>query len=351
MERVSITPEGEIIVRDGSEIPLSVKAGIPPPKRRTKKDEQDIIGIEKFYRVIPDEAAAIAFVEERIWGGTPWCPRCGRDDTVYRTKNGRPMSHRCRTCEKYFSVRTGTILAETNLPVRKWLLAIHLMHTDRKGMSSIQLSKMLDITQKTAWFLEHRIREAMREGNVMMGDVIQVDECYIGGKERWKHANKKLHERWPEGKIAVIGFKEDGIGGKVVAFPIWRAGNEDIEAAVLDFINPGSIIYSDSHPAYNRLTQFGYHHGTVNHHIGQYVDNMISTNGIESFWAVLRGAYRGTYHYMSWRHLHRYINECAARHNIGHGNGFETIGVVLERSVGRRLTHKRLTAKPAGMLL
>ena len=346
--KMSITPDGEIIYRrvaPNSQIPLMDLAGIPAPprpKKTTKRDEQDIIGIGKFYKMIPDEEAAVAFAEKRIWGDTPWCPRCG-DDNVYRVKNGRPMSHRCRDCKRHFSVRTGTIMAETNLPIHTWLLAIHLMHSARKGISSIQLAKELDVTQKTAWFLEHRIREAMAEGNALAdGEIIQVDEAYIGGKERWKHAKKKLHERWPEGKIAVIGFKEDGIGGKVRAYPIGWPSAEDVEIAVLDSINFGSTVYTDGHAGYRRLEGFGFEHGVVEHTSGQYVNGMATTNGIESFWALLKRGYVGTFHYMSWKHLHRYVDEFAARHNNGPGNGPEAIGAVLEQSVGKRLTRKRL---------
>ncbi len=338
----SITADGEIII--GDEPRPEQRAGIPPPRRQTKKEQQDIIGIEKFYKEIPDEEAAIAFVEERIWGDTPWCPRCGQDDTVYRVKSGKPQSHRCRGCRQYFSVRTGTVMENTNLPVRKWLLAIHLMHTSRKGISSVQLSKALDVTQTTAWFLGHRIREAMKEGNVIMGEVVQVDEAYIGGKERWKHSDKKLHERWREGRALVFGLKEDGIGGKVKAFPIWYDGNEALQDEVMLNVNPGSTVYTDSHPAYRNLSRYGYNHATVNHHIHQYVNGMATTNGIESFWALLKRGYVGVFHYMSWKHLHRYVDEFAARHNAGQGNGFRTIGEVLRRGVGRRLTYARLTA-------
>ena len=342
MAWASITADGEIIM--GDEPRPEQRVGVPPPRRQTKKEQQDIIGIEKFYKEIPNEEAAIAFVEERVWGGIPWCPRCGNEN-VYRVENGRPMSHRCRDCRRYFSVRTGTVMAETNLPVRKWLLAIHLIHSSRKGISSIQLSKMLDVTQPTAWFLGHRIREAMTEGSVLMGEVVQIDETYIGGKERWKHADRKLHERWPEGRITVFGIKEDGIGGKVMAFPIRHPNTEMLEDAVMLNVNPGSTVYTDSHPAYRYLSTYGYNHEKVNHHIGQYVNGMATTNGIESFWALLKRGYVGVFHYMSWKHLHRYVNEFAARHNAGQGNGFRTIGEVLTRAVGRRLTYKRLIGK------
>ena len=252
------------------------------------------------------------------------------------------MSHRCRDCKEYFSVRTGTILEETNLPIRKWLLAIHLMHTDRKGISSVQLAKMLDITQKTAWFLGHRIRKAMEQGVEMMRGTLQVDECYIGGKERWKHADKKLHERWPEGRTTVLGIKEDGPGGKVRAIHVGYADNMEFQDTVLDNVHVGSTVYTDGHAAYRNLRDFGYEHGTVEHSIGQYVNDMATTNGIESFWALFKRGYVGTYHYISWKHLHRYLDEFCFRHNSGQGNGFRTIGGVIDGMVAKRLTRKGL---------
>ncbi|MCY3690857.1 MAG: IS1595 family transposase [Chloroflexota bacterium] len=344
--RISVR-KGEIVNRGGSEITTPDKAGTLAPKRKpTKKEQLDIIGIEKFFDRFSSEEAATAFVEECVWGETPFCPKCGSDN-VYESKGGKPMKWRCRACWKFFSVRVGTVFEETNLTFKKWLLAIYFMLSDRHGVSSVNLSKLLDVKQDTAWHLEMRIREAMREDDPpMMRGTVQVDETYIGGIERWKHAKKKLHGDWQKGRITVFGLKEGGPGGKVMAFPLKFADIEEIRDGVLDNVHIGSIICTDGHAAYRGLEDFGYGHEKVEHRIGQYVnDNGGTTNAIESFWALFKGTYRGTYHGVSRKHLRRYLDESTYRLNSGKGNGFESIKRVIRGMVGKRLTYEQLTGR------
>ena len=348
MAKFTISPEGEITIDEVSG-EISVAAAEATAKQKaggpTKKDELDIISLRRFEKQIPDEAAAVAFAEEAIWQGDPRCGRCGNNN-VYRVKNGRPMSHRCRDCKRHFSVRIGTVMAETNLPVRTWLLAIHLTLTARKGVSALQMHRHLGVTYPTAWFLDHRIREAMKQNKTpVMTGVIQIDETWIGGKAKNVHKSKKKMEGWTGmgNKFAVIGLRQDD--GTVIIFPVPDIYAETLQNAVLDNVKPGSTVWSDEAPAYKPISGYGYIHEWVTHGSGEYVKDMVTTNGIESFWALLKRGYIGTFHYMSWKHLHRYCDEFAYRHNAGKGNGFETIGAVLRCMVGKRVTYRQLIQK------
>ena len=315
------------------------------PAKETKKDQQDIISLKQFDKEIPDEQAALAFMEKKIWGDKPYCGRCGGDN-VYRVESGEPMSHRCRDCRKYFSIRTGTVMANSQLPFRTWLLAIHLMHTSRKGRSALELHKTLGITYDACWHLCHRIRVAMEaSGMPFQGGVVEVDETYIGGKTGRMHAAKrKLMNSWRDNKFVVMGFK-DRESGKVVAFPVENDGARTLEDWVLTKVRPGTTVYTDGHPGYIYLNDYGYEHDYVAHGVGEYVNGQVSTNGIESFWSLVKRGYKGTFHFMSWKHLHRYINEFAYRQSAGPGNGFKTIGETLSNMKGKKLPYKKLTGR------
>ena len=342
----SVTPDGEIIYRDGSELipEIQVIANKKAKKKTRSKKDRDIISLVEFMDLIPDEDAAIEFMEQEIWQGTPICPECDATN-AYMPKSGKPMRWRCRACKRYFSVFVNTPMQATFLPARKWLLAIHLMHTGRKGISALQLHKMLGISYPTAWHLEHRIREGMQTGDVVMAGIVQVDETYIGGKEQWKHPNKKLHGNWRDGKVLVMGFRDHT--GRVVLFPIPSADRETLEGIIRDKVAPGSIIYTDGHSGYARLSKLGYNHEWVDHSVGEFVDGMATTNGIESCWALLKRGYVGTFHLMSAKHLHRYCNEFMFRNNAGQGNGLDTVGRTLRNMVGFRLRWNDLVYGPS----
>ena len=317
----------------------------PPARKQTKRERDGIISAFEFLDKIPDEAAATAFFENRRWGDNPTCPHY-KSENVGRTSASSPMPWRCRSCRKHFSVRTNTVMAQSQIPLKKWLYAIYLMHTNRKGISAKQLERELGLTYKSAWFLAHRIREAMAFPGPLLAGEVEIDETFIGGKSRRKHFLKREDDRdkreWgmPTHQM-VIGMKERGTDGNIIAFPIGNRTVQELNQVISENAEPGSMIYTDGHPGYQQMHV--YDHDWVNHRRREYVRSAAHTNGIESFWSLVKRGYMGVYHFGSNQHLHRYMNEYAYRENAGPGNDFDVIGATCDGMEGKRLTYKDLT--------
>lgn len=303
-------------------------------------NKSETISFYQFFQKFPDEASAQKHFETKRWGESVKCAHCN-SERVTECKDAKPMPYRCKDCRKHFSVRTGTVLASSKVGLHKWLMAIYMLTTARKGIPSTQVARQLGVTQKTAWFLCQRIRETWlsSKDQTDLGDHVQVDEVYLGGKEKNKHESKRRSvHKGPAGKQAVVGIV--GEKGQVVAKPIPNTGGITLKRFIAEHVKPGSTVVTDEYAGYRNLT--GYNHKTVNHSVGEYIKDKAHTNGIESFWALLRRGYYGIYHYMSPKHLHRYVNEFSYRHSTSSVSTLDFIDLTISRMIGKRLTYRNL---------
>jgi len=296
----------------------------------------------ELFNLIPDAETARLYLESRLWPNGVTCPTCaGRE----RITNRKGDFYRCNRCETTFTVRTGTIFERSHVPLHKWVYAMYLVVTARKGISSMQLAKEIGVTQKTAWFMLQRLREACSGKMDKLSGLIEVDECFVGGKEANKHESKKLRMgRGAVGKIAVVGLRERG--GRTIAFPVENTDKEALQGAVLDNVEIGSQVMTDEASGYQGVDGLFYSHATVNHGAGEYSREGVHTNGIESVWALLKRGVYGTWHHVSAKHVARYVNEVTFRLNAGNvaNHTLARLDSFIAAVDGQRLTYKRLTA-------
>ncbi len=278
----------------------------------------------------PDEKSAEAWFVNQRWPDGIQCPFCGAD-SIHVSPNAQPMPYRCRKCRKYFSVRTKTVMHRSKLPLRKWLFAMYLVATNLKGISSLKLHRDLNIRQATAWHLIHRIRKAFESGDDLLSGPIEIDEAYLGGMAR----NRPKHRRL----TAIVGIR-DRSSREIRAMTISRVNQATLLQYLATNAAAGAMIYSDGNPAYRILPQ----HQAVRHSVAEYVSGEAHTNGIESFWAMLKRAFHGTFHHFSPKHMARYIQEMATRQSWRELNTVDVLERMAQRLVGKHLAYDELIA-------
>ena len=301
----------------------------------SKKPRPKGLSLEALFDMFPDDQAAMKWFEAEIWPDGRVCPSCKSDRTCEAKHPDMP--YYCSKCKEYFSVRTNTVMSHSKLGYRKWVIAIYLVATRPKGISSVQLAHDLGIRQPSAWYLLHRIRETwgtLVDPEKLSGPV-EGDEVYLGGREKNKHADKKGKKK----KVAVLGIR-DRATGIVRAVPIPETTAARMTAYLKANVAKGAKMYTDEHKSYSELEN----HETVNHGDGEYVRGDVHINGIESFWALVRRSYNGTYHRIADKHLHRYINELTGRLNMKPLGAVDKMRKMVQGWVGKRLTYKQLVA-------
>jgi transposase-like protein len=299
--------------------------------------------------IFHDDSKAREWLEARVWADGPICPHCGVLDqaTRMRGKSHRPGLYQCNACREPFTVTVGTLYERSKIPLHKWLAATHLMMASKKGISALQVGRMLGVSKKTAWFLCHRIRESLRpEFAGPLGGAakpVEADETYIGGKEANQHANKRqVGKVGPYQKEPVLSLLERG--GKVRSQHLPEVNSETLRPILTAQIAHNSYLMTDSATYYKMVGREFADHQAVSHATGEYVRGAAHVNTVENYFSILKRGITGVYHHVSQQHLKRYLAEFDYRYNERSALGVDDaqrMAKSVKGIVGKRLTYRR----------
>lgn len=303
-----------------------------------------LIQILDFFK---EDSVCREYLAHQRWNGKPTCPKCGHSEKIYNIENG--ARYKCAKCLKKFSVTVGTVFEKSQVDLRTWFAAIYLCSAHKKGISSCQLARDLNISQKTAWFVLHRIREMLRTKapQTLVTGTTECDETYVGGKNANRHANKKVKDsqgRSAKDKTPVFGVLERG--GDVVLNVVPDTKAETLQPIIKSLVQEGAILVTDEWSGYSGI-QKEFVHETVNHSLKEYVRENYHTNTIEGFWSLFKRGVFGIYHHVSRKHLSKYCDEFAYRYNTRKAKDGSRFDSSMLQTAGR-LTYKKLTAKTKG---
>lgn len=295
-----------------------------------------------------DENAARQHLESLRWPDGPFCPHCGSfNATRLHGEKHRAGAVQCNDCRQQFTVTVGTVFERSKIPLHKWLLCNHLMCASKKGISAKQIERMLGVTYKTAWFMCHRIREAMRVDPVSEGPLggkgtfVEADETFIGGKGKNRHAKNRDNKRGYQGKQAVMTLVERE--GRARSFHVANVTGPTLRGVLLQNVDRASVLMTDDFSGYQKVGKEFAFHGTTKHSQGEYVRyGVIHSNTAENYFSIMKRGVIGTYHHWSAAHLHRYCAEFDFRYNTRKNTDYERADAALVASAGKRLTYRRI---------
>ena len=291
------------------------------------------------FEMFPDDETAEAWFMKTLYPDGIYCPHCEGENVARRTHPHMP--YHCRDCRKFFSMKTGTVMRGSNIGYRKWAIAIYILNTNIRGTSSMKLHRDINVTQKTAWHMAHRIREGWSESiDYKFGGPVEADETYVGGSNKNRHADKKLPGRGVANKTPVVGVidrETNLIRTRVVE----STSKAILQGFVESNTESDAPVYTDEHRSYQGINR---PHEAVNHSAGEYVRDMAHTAGMDSHWAMFKRGLMGSYYWVSDKHMQRYANEFSGRHNDRPMDTVDQMAGLVRGMVGKELRYEDLIA-------